>query len=711
VIMDTNHEDTRSFIDEITTGLKGDAELRADVGQELAAHLEDAREAFLAEGKSEEESRELARRSFGTPVEIAEDLVRSNQARMKFRAGVRVLLGRILVPLSLVVAVMVFVHQSRRVAALNAGGTLIGSDWCVWPSDPDALMTIPDEQAFLFHGDTTREKESQQQRAIWERSPTNKVYYANYILHLLNDTRDEPATLEREIRQGQQLDPDNAFYNYLLAAVLFDEGASLDLIEEEGEEERYELEIKDAVLLQRGVAELREAGGKPHYRRYTLDLAGERLGGLPPVKRMEDSIFRIGHLAGILLPDIVLSRNLFRALPYYTEHRSRDGDTENADFLLDAWCDYAEKANQDAFTLIDALVLASIIKSASDRNAVVYESLNKPDDAARTRHFAERLGEPHRQWKERRESLADDEFGAMLMAKGSVLACLLMPAIGETVDPESLRPGRMLDYNLVEQGVFMLIMIDLLVFMFCAALLYGIGRARNRTGGTAMLLLPPPRVFATILAGGILAPILLYLAYSRWSGFGSHEFSLRVHWPLPVAELILLGLTLLASTTMPAARHVANRCRELGVCLPKPARWGLHKFFWVALAVSWVLCAAVAIRHRSLSEMGLTLALSAALGAGFLLVCGYRLIRGLASSPSHGLYYGTLARSLIPIYACAVIFVGGVCLPYLAREETRLLHRDTIIAVGSDRGFSAVETRLVERLQKELREAFEEVER
>ena len=76
---------------------------------------------------------------------------------------------------------------------------------------------LPTEHQFLFFGDTTRPTKSAQQRAIWEKNPDNKVYYANYIRQLVGDYLDEEESvsideLEKEIRQGDGSDPEYALY-------------------------------------------------------------------------------------------------------------------------------------------------------------------------------------------------------------------------------------------------------------------------------------------------------------------------------------------------------------------------------------------------------------------------------------------------------------------------------------------------------------------
>jgi hypothetical protein len=58
----------------------------------------------------------------------------------------------------------------------------------------------------------------------------------------------------------------------------------------------------------------------------------------------------------------------------------------------------------------------------------------------------------------------------------------------------------------------------------------------------------------------------------------------------------------------------------------------------------------------------------------------------------------------MPVYACAVIFIGGICLPWLQKEESSLLQQDTLFA-PHPQGFTVLEGKLTQRLQTELAEA------
>ena len=90
-----------------------------------------------------------------------------------------------------------------------------------------------------------------------------------------------------------------------------------------------------------------------------------------------------------------------------------------------------------------------------------------------------------------------------------------------------------------------------------------------------------------------------------------------------------------------------------------------------------------------------------------LIICGVGIvvfIKGCMSRNTYGLFYGTLARSLMPVYACAVIFIGIICLPWLQKEESALLKKDPLFS-SNPHGFTVLEGNLTLRLQSELAEA------
>ena len=77
----------------------------------------------------------------------------------------------------------------------------------------------------------------------------------------------------------------------------------------------------------------------------------------------------------------------------------------------------------------------------------------------------------------------------------------------------------------------------------------------------------------------------------------------------------------------------------------------------------------------------------------------------------YGAYCATVARSLIPVFAAAVVLVGVVAHPYLRAREMTLLRAQTALAPGKGMlSFTRAEALMVERMKARIVEAAKEPE-
>lgn len=636
-------------------------------------------------------------------------------------SGQSVLLDRILVPLSVLLAIWLgwhyFGERSSIVSMLDNLGNeskVKEEGWYI-----NAWAHLSTEKQFQLFGDLTRKTRSTQERALWEKHPESKVYYANYVRILLEDYKEKNLDnsfddLEKEIRRGEELDPDNAFYNYMLAAVLFKRGGEWESIK--GKKAK-EWTIKDKALLDLAIVELNKAAKKRDYRRYLSEFLKERLDLFPETRRLDDRIGKMAYLANIPLPDLRLIRDLFKAIPFYVKRNYVERNElpeDDATELLDAWQEFLKKAVPDAWCLVDVLVLSAIANMAGGevdesiafgKVADVYEVMGKPEDANSTRLLAKKLGEPKKNWDAVRESKRVKEMERdLIFWKGSILARMMLPKLGEPITEEMLRPGRQADRIVIEQFNLSYLLCIFVVAIMGTLILFMVCQSASKGRTAPLLILPSWRVALKTLSLAILLPIFLYFAFTRWSGLSSFENSIE-DWRLLFLELGLLDVSFLAASTMLTASYIRKRCQALNINIPKPANSFLIKLCWGGMGIL-CLCCAVSKKlfgHQGALETGLYL-----FGTGMGLILGgvgiVVFIKGCMSRNTYGLYYGTLARSLMPVYACAIILIGGICLPWLQKEESALLKKDPLFD-SSPYGFPIPEGNITLRLQAELAEA------
>ena len=612
--------------------------------------------------------------------------------------------GPVLVCLSVLLIIWVGRHYSERVAVVRMidqlGGEGISEEL---QSGKHEKSFLPAEHQFLFFGDTTRPTKSAQQRAIWEKNPDNKVYYANYIRELVGDYMDEeygvpPAVsideLEKEIRQGEKIDPDNAFYNYIWAAILFRRGAEW---ESNPEEDRDEWVINDPTLLDSAIVELRKATSKPYYRRYHDELNEERLGFFPETRRIEHRLVKLTFLAGLRLPELGLVRDLFKAIPQFVE--SNELSESEASQLLDTWQYFLKQSIPDAYCLIDVLVLNAVATLSGQKVAEVYESMGQLESADNTREYAGKLSQPITQWKDNRANMpfGDDSI------KLGILASMLLPSIGEPITREMLAPSTQVErVAFLEQMIAHSMLVVLVLLIIFAFILRSICQLAAN-GRSPNLFIPSLKEFFRVFGWGVLLPVAFYYVYTRHSGISSYENSLRDYRIF--LEVGLFVVTCFAMSTWLGMDFIRQRCEKSGISAPQSVRPLWKGLFFGALSVSWILCilARPLFGHIKLMD-DILLGLMVSLALKFAVTCIIVFFKGVISRKGLGTYYGSLARSLMPIWACVILFIGGLGIPWLHQQETALLKKDTLMA-GSVGGFTAVEERLTHRLRDGMADA------
>lgn len=651
------------FVAEVTAGLKGDPELRRDVSAEIGSHLDDAIEEARTRGRSDDEALTDAVQSFGSPVSLAADLADANRPRMRLRSLIRLALMTVFMPVALLLAGFVVWNQVLRLARLEQTVTAFDNTTisgviveklnrplsrCREKQIHQSWGVTPDQRLIIF-GDVTRASPAGQQKAIWEAHPTNRIFYANYIRYLLGEETNS-AVLISALRQGQQLDPENGFYGCMLAGVMARQAAEVS-------PDLSGLTIRDRPLLDAAWNEYLSAVAKPAYHRYVGEMLATRRSLLPKSGGLDEELTRYELSAGFVFPEGGVLRSLARASIVRGGMLLAEGDRTMAVALLCAWSSLEEKMVADSSTYVDILV-AHAINDLGLRRAI--PSLDKAgfkDEAAMLRLKSEAMATPIAKYSNILRHNNNATI-AMVQNKGSILANTLLPAIGaQEVAEDELAPGRYVEQVVMEQAAVMMLILFFLVLMLFAGLLALRSRRAKGSESAPFLILPDWRQATFIIGVSVVLPVTLYILYTRFSGLAGREMSLTWNWRRFIAELAVLGIFMLVCSVWLSLQHVRRRCRALGVPVPATRRKGIAAWFAV-----W----------RS----------------------------------DYGLYLGTAARSLIPTFAVAILLLGGVVQPWLAHEETRWLRADPLISQGNNiGGFTAVETRLVNRLKKEILEA------
>lgn len=698
-------ETFEKFAEEAAAGLKADRELFLDVKREISSHLEEKEERFIQEGNSPEKSAELAKKSFGSPMDVAAELQSANRRRMRLRSLLRLTFGALIVPAALILALTL---SYGRIARLSVLTSFYGTTSYQLPYFRTAEHRTG-KDAELSRLSASPSSADADYR-FWEKyksDPDSYMYYAYYAF-AESGNRDESndAAFVDAMTTGQKIEPENALYNVLLADHYFRKG--IELPKKNSGDPPV---LTDRKMFDLGVAEALTAAGKPYLHTYQDDVLRKKLSGWGRPVLTEDYV-RLMILSGAeIYPQISMYRNLSREIPGAARILISQGRREEAERLMDTWQPYPLLFLDDTSSkLISVYVARTSGEILSDQAAEVYNLIGNKEKARNAQAALERLRSLH---PNREGGGAGLDTQRKIQLHGSVLAEFTTPVFlridpGIRIDEKDLIAGRMHDHVLLEEGAVSIMNIIFTLVMLGALIQGGVSVYRMRkVTGAPILLIPPAKVLFRAFLLGIALPMVIYFIYSRLPVIGGREFGLLapMRWRFAIELSILIILVLTLPGVM-LRRHIRRRCEDLEIETPSSRDERL-----AALIVRLVGGFGLAIIFAGLVLWNRDLGSDPMIGAiGLAVFASASFFTGRIRA-KHKLYYGTLSRSMASVYAFAVIFISLTVQPFLMVKEAALLKQDKLvyghIKSPSATGFTYWEEQVTARLKDRIREALD----
>ncbi len=690
--------DIEAVLDRLAAGLCDDPELMLDVRAELASHFEEALDEYASEGLSYEESVGRVLESFGPIAEVADGLVLANKKRVGSRGMVRLIAQRLLVPVAACIALVSGWHAWSRVTHLVSSYHYVQSELPPHPLSPqlwspsskmiadDPVSRLTEEQAFFFVGDPTRSSLAQQQRAIWEQSSDNRVFMGNYVSVLLKEApRTGLGGYEAELKLVSAHEPENARFYYLIAGMYCARAS-----ETTGSDRR--------ALFERGFDFYDQGHAAGYFRRYAMDMADVQLEVLGPVRRIEDQLDRYKQVALRPTLDSVVLSGLISASAEYGRLLCEAGRLDRAREVMGGWQDLIVAYSRDVVMLDDVSVLKVLSRRAQADLLPVYNDFELFDDASLLNEQTALIGalsfdvfQPPSDYIAR--------FGGEIESRGTLFSMLLAPMVSKTPYPGILEHGRQAEHMFVRQLGVVIVLGVLMVLMVVGIISALRWRGFVRRSSVPNLLLPTLGQFGVWFGLGVVMPLLVAWGYAQ-SRFSSGEFSV-----LFVRERLVFELALFCSVVVLAVVWVSDwgirrRCRELRIEVPAE---GLSRFAGVVAVTLLALVGGGLILSSpdgviaSLYYLGSWLAVGV-LGCWVLV----RLFRSLVASSRWGAYYSAAARTTIPLYAVAIMVLGGAVVPVLERLELSHLQHEEPLNESRAGGFVNMETARLMGMRRHL---------
>jgi multisubunit Na+/H+ antiporter MnhB subunit len=566
------------YVEAVTRRLRADAELHMDIAHEVRAHLEDAAAEAREGGLSEEDAAEQALKAFGDEEEVSDGLWRANRRRMRMRAVIRWAARLTLVPgLVLLTAALAGTCLPPLVRAL--GAAFVGEDMfsaaarIAGPLRPRRGLT-PDE-LFVFRHCSGDLKDAM---ALAEHDPRALSFHAQYVLALSGgwfrlDQR--PALREKSLlalERAKQLEPDNAFYNYLKAALLMSESSRLldrqgiryTYVGRRGEEQETRasaIAILDSAAFGEAVREVREGTVKPYFDSHAGDALELKMKLMETPTTLAEWVSLRAEAAGLLMPHLARLRCVCHSLPAYAALLATEGKLEQALEMVSVMDRPSIQMGAGSRWLIELLVARSGLSTSQGQAPEVLRMAGRPDLAGQAQATFER---EQAAWNALWAGSEKIEALARSNALG-LLGGAFLPAVPleDTTWIPVLREAEHVLVGYCALAVVLGVM-TLLLLVLGVLTLRDLWRYRGGDDRPKLFFVGWRRSGGIVVAGVIL-PLAAYWAYTRFASTSSLRHGINYSWPAALLELAILTAAMLLAVLALGYRAIRARCREAGM--------------------------------------------------------------------------------------------------------------------------------------------------
>ncbi len=605
----------------VTHRLGQDTELRLDVTRELKSHLEESIAQAVENGTAGEAAQAKAVSELGDEEELADMLWQANRGRMKRRALVRWFYRVLIIPAAFILGVLFLPAQPDRTfqimkLAFNRTGV-------PWISDISALIAgtatplseplLPGQPYSVAAGDESVRQAGnvreilnfrtgsyfalQHAKQLLERhedASTYPVVFANYIIHLMNTTpvrdhfnryienREVNIALVADLDQGEQIEPDNALYDFLKTYV-FQNASSEYMPSETGKGGEFMIVRPD--IFHAALDELSTGLLKPYYTHHGIDMYRLEMASHSPPQSLDDYISRQMRATDAVLPCLDYMTELGIQLCGYARHLGRTGHTETALRLSREVELLGLKLGigRDK-SAVELLVADAVRRRAVLTRAELYgeNSVSAQEGYYRAKHM--RLEQNYRQ-------LLADATGVNRLQRGGLFIRACAPTL--IIGISDLSPYRVGEYLLMDQAAasyFVLVLLLLLAWSIirtAAAI-----AARRRDARDPYSVAVGWRRLIRVGFFAIVLPMTIYGLYA-WSPLGSRDYGLNMTYERLILEYVFVTAVVLTLMRILWFHAVRRRAVELGIPAPEPMP--LTRRRWLVIAC--LLLAAAVISY------------------------------------------------------------------------------------------------------------------
>lgn len=606
-----------------------------------------------------------------------------------------------LVALMLVISLPLLGMSVLEFRQIRGFKSIFSMDGFVAPK-PDPHLS-PAEKLLLYGADGGNNI-ADRWRPLWQSEPDNPAYLAEYAKADLSANE----KLSDEVQQAaERIDPDNAWFGALAAAGMA-EGA-VSKVHGSSSVRRTTAgpapvwTINDETRLNATLAAIHGLVGKPRFTGYQMEMMARRWPLFPASRDLVSQIQPLVYSASQTTGSIRL-RKLADVLAAGAQQCAAKGDVAGFRQIVGDWRFLATTLVENSETLIDGLVTRVAISSplANFRDAA--KVLGLGEDAAYFSDLADRAEKENRARTKGRTpaALAAEEF---IEQHSSLLFGLSGPLVARQVKSppiltdDDLRPGRYADHALFGRVGSWLAWVVLGICAAAAAVSLPLrSRLASRMSGRMQDLFRFSDG-AWIVLGGLVFPVLWYLAITRLTPLAAREWSVKTSLFLqPGGQFGCLILSMVIMPAVIASGRLAKRGAALGLAA------GLPWLGWLAAAAALAgIPAFGGMRLVGGTGGACQIAALACLSISMIWIFGEIAVNFL-NRGRQALRRATLARVLPPVWVAGMLMTVGLTFGFHA-EEGRWIRQDRLLTVSKENPSPfQYESRVTQILRGELLE-------
>ena len=691
-----------TFLDQVTTGLAADPELRLDVQAELRSHIADkvdelggeehADEAIATPSEVDElggeEHVDRAIAALGEVVELAEEVTEANRRRLGWRNLARRVLRFGLVPVAVVCTILLLYQNGLPPFSGNARML----NWGVitetgWRSVDRWLLREPrvtESQRLLLHGDETKSNRADSFRPLWQSDPANRVYFAEYVVQAMGGRPkgEARAALLADLEGAREIDPENALYPLLAADLEADAAARIAAVRLNVTSPQP-LSIMNRDALDQAMPKLLAAVEMPRYDTYRTGIIEARLAALPQPTSLQDLIQREWALDSTMIGGTASAWHAAHLSVAYAQLLLSEGRPVQALPYLRLPEKLGRMVAENACLLIELHIASRFFTLAGNAAPPLLREIGRDEEARATSERLAAIRQPVERWQHQLHDCEDDGFRQTMKRRAGFLAGALWSTYSTTdpaLLPGLLDTGRQLEYTVATRvSLAFLALLLLLTMLACLGVYLG-WRVVLGSQAAPLLLLPSWRDMVRFVLLGVILPFAGFLVWTHLP-FSAHSQGILVAGNRVAAEVLVLLVVLVTMPTWLASRAFRRRCHELDLASPPTTPKLLQGAFGLAGAA---LCVGACLPAGEPDQVRSGITLVVAGGIGMVLIQVGIIAIALAAPRIHGRAAGTLARSLIPVFAAAILVVSLVAYPIMRARERGLVEQDRILWSGAN---------------------------